>query len=96
MEKIPCVYIMASKENGVLYTGVTSHLVQRVWKHKNNFHSGFTQKYKVYKLVYFEIHDSMENAIIREKRIKTWQRQWKINLIESNNKSWNDLYDEIV
>ena len=94
--KTPCVYILASQRNGTLYTGVTSHLVQRIWQHKNNVVKGFTQKYHVYLLVWYEVHDSMESAIAREKAIKSWKRAWKLQLIEAMNPQWQDLYDSIV
>lgn len=96
MPKNPAVYILASKRNGTLYIGVTSNLVKRVWQHKNNHVSGFTQKYNVHLLVYFEPHDTMIMAIQREKSLKKWHRQWKINLIEENNPDWLDLWDSIV
>ncbi len=89
------VYILASKRNGTLYTGVTSNLIQRVWQHKNNKADGFTKKYNVKILVYYEAHDNAENAITREKRIKKWKRNWKLRLIEERNPHWKDLYDEI-
>ncbi|MCL1076618.1 GIY-YIG nuclease family protein [Parashewanella spongiae] len=96
MEKQPCVYILASKRNGTLYIGVTSNLIKRIWEHKNNIVEGFTQKYSVHRLVYFEQHDNMESAITREKQLKAWKRQWKINLIEETNPSWNDLWKSIL
>jgi putative endonuclease len=96
MEKRPCVYILASQRNGTLYTGVTSDLVKRVWQHKNEVHEGFTKKYNVYMLVYFEAHETMPAAITREKQIKKWNRQWKINLIEKENPQWRDLWDDIT
>lgn len=92
MEKLPCVYILASKRNGTLYTGVTSGLKQRVWQHKNDCVEGFTKKYKVHNLVWYEIHDTMMAAIEREKQIKNWKRAWKIKMIEEQNPAWNDLY----
>ena len=95
MEKQPTVYILASKRHGTLYTGVTSNLVKRIWHHKNDVQEGFTKKYKVHHLVYFEQHSTMEAAITREKRIKKWNRQWKIDLIEKNNPQWRDLWDDI-
>lgn len=88
----PCVYILASKRNGTLYIGVTSDLVKRVWEHKSNLVEGFTKKYKVHDLVWYEMHDTMETAINREKQLKEWKRQWKIALIEKANPYWNDLY----
>ncbi|MCP3922581.1 MAG: GIY-YIG nuclease family protein [Desulfobacterales bacterium] len=93
MERQPCVYILANKKNGTLYTGVTSNLIKRVFQHKNGDVSGFSKRYQIKNLVYFEIHLTMENAIIREKQIKKWNRQWKINLIEKDNYNWNDLYN---
>ncbi len=90
------VYILASKRNGTLYTGVTSNLVQRIWQHKEGFVEGFTLTYRVKRLVYFEAHDSAESAITREKQIKKWRRAWKVELIEKNNPGWKDLYEVIV
>ncbi|MCH9799022.1 MAG: GIY-YIG nuclease family protein [Betaproteobacteria bacterium] len=92
----PCVYILASKRNGTLYIGVTSDLVKRIWEHKSDFIEGFTKKYTVHNLVWYETHDTMENAINREKQLKEWKRQWKIALIEKSNPYWNDLYASIV
>lgn len=94
--KKPCVYITASKRNGTLYVGVSSNLVKRIWQHKNKLIDGFTKKYDVCRLVYFEMHDNMNLAIKREKQIKTWERLWKINLIESKNPTWRDLYLDIL
>ena len=94
--KQPAVYILASQRNGTLYTGVTSDLVQRIWQHKNDTVEGFTKKYGVHILVYYELHDDMENAIIREKRVKKWNRAWKLRLIEEMNPDWNDLYELIL
>lgn len=91
----PCVYILASKRNGTLYTGVTSNPVQRVWQHKHGEVGGFTKKYGVKQLVYIELHENMSAAIVREKQIKEWKRAWKIELIERTNPEWRDLYDEI-
>ena len=96
MEKHPVVYILASKRRGTLYVGVTSDLVKRVWAHKNNMVSGFTKKYNVHLLVWYELHENMESALIREKRIKEWKRTWKIELIEEENSRWEDLYPKIV
>ena len=93
--KQPCVYILASRRNGTLYTGVTSNLVQRVWQHKNELADGFTRKYGVHTLVWFEVHEPMLSAIGREKAIKEWHRAWKLSLIEATNPSWRDLYDDI-
>ncbi len=88
------VYILASKKDGVLYTGITNNLFKRVYEHKNNLNKGFTQRYFVHKLVYFEETDSIYSAIEREKQIKKWNRKWKIELIESLNPEWKDLYYE--
>ncbi len=90
------VYILSSKRNGTLYIGVTSSLTKRVFEHKNNVVDGFTKKYNVHTLVYYEIYGNIQDAIVREKQMKKWRRQWKINLIEKNNPQWNDLYDQIV
>lgn len=87
----PIVYIMASHRNGTLYTGVTSNLLKRIHEHRLGLIPGFTTDYGVKRLVYFEQHATMENAIGREKRIKKWKRQWKINLIEKDNADWDDL-----
>ena len=83
--KQPCVYILTSHRHGTLYTGVTSNLVQRVWQHKNGLADGFTKKYAVHSLVWYEIHENMESAIVREKRIKAWKRAWKLRLIAQEN-----------
>ena len=90
------VYILASKKNGVLYIGVTSRLIGRTFQHKNNMAEGFTKKYFVHRLVYFETHSDINDAILREKQIKKRNREWKIRLIEENNPEWKDLYDEIL
>jgi len=95
-DRLPTVYILSNRRNGTLYTGVTSNLIKRVWEHKNGVVEGFTKRYGVHRLVWFEMHDNMESAIFREKRLKKWKRQWKINLIESNNPNWRDLYEEIA
>jgi putative endonuclease len=86
------VYILASKRNGTLYTGITSDLLKRVYEHKNNLIEGFTKKYNVYDLVYYETYNYVYDAIAREKNIKKWKRQWKIELIEKSNPKWEDLY----
>jgi putative endonuclease len=96
VNKLPVVYILASKRNGTLYIGVTSDLVRRIWEHKNNIVEGFTKRYNVHRLVWYEMHESMESAIAQEKRLKNWRRKWKLELIESNNPNWIDFYDEIV
>jgi putative endonuclease len=90
------VYILTSKTNGTLYIGVTSDLVKRIHQHKNNMISGFTQKYQVHKLVYYESTNDVLAAITREKQIKKWNRQWKLRLINSINPSWRDLYPELL
>jgi len=95
MSKQFYVYILASKPNGTLYVGVTSDLVKRVWEHKNKLVKGFTEKYGVDKLAYYEEYIDAENAILREKQIKKWNRSWKLRLIEEKNPEWNDLFDEI-
>ena len=94
--KQPCVYILASQKNGTLYVGVTSDLVKRIWQHKSDLAEGFTKEYQVHTLVWYEVHETMESAIVREKNIKAWKRLWKLELIESSNLDWNDLYDQIV
>ena len=94
--KQPAVYLLASKRNGTLYTGVTSNLAARVWQHKNNQVEGFTMKYRVHMLVYYEAHQDMASAILREKQIKKWNRKWKLDLIEKFNPDWRDLYDDIA
>jgi putative endonuclease len=91
-----CVYILASKRNGTLYIGMTSNIVKRIWEHKNELADGFSKKYKVKNLVYYERHATAENAITREKQIKEWQRKWKVELIESLNPNWHDLYDHLL
>lgn len=92
----PCVYILASRRNGTLYSGVTSNLVQRIWQHKNDAVDGFTRNYAVHSLVWYELHATMESAIGREKALKEWRRAWKLKLIETTNPHWRDLYDDIV
>jgi len=89
------IYILASKKNGTLYTGVTGDLVRRVYEHKNDQTDGFTKKYGVHRLVYYETCNSIESALEREKRIKKWYRNWKIALIEKMNPLWEDLYEEL-
>ena len=90
-----CVYMMANKINGTIYTGVTSNLLQRVYQHKHNMADGFTKKYGCKILVWYEIHEGAESAIIKEKQMKDWKREWKINRIRDKNPKWNDLYDDI-
>lgn len=90
------VYILASKKNGTLYTGVTSDLIKRVNEHKTDVREGFTKKYQVHSLVYYESHDDINAARTREKQIKAWKRQWKINVIEEENPEWRDLFPGLI
>ena len=95
MEKQFYAYMLASKRNGTLYLGVTSDIVKRVWQHKNSLAEGFTKKYGIKRLVYYEIHKDAENALKREKQLKKWRRAWKLELIEEKNSEWRDLYADI-
>ncbi len=90
------IYIMASKRNGKIYIGVTSDLIKRVYEHKNDLTEGFTKKYQVHNLVYYDKTQDIQSAIKREKQIKRWNRKWKLELIEDKNPEWYDLYDEIL
>ena len=90
------VYILTSQRNGTLYIGVTSDLIKRIYQHRNNVTEGFTNKYKVHRLVYFESTPSITEAILREKKLKKWHRQWKIELIEKDNPEWMDLYETLL
>ena len=90
------VYILTSRKNGTLYIGVTSDLLIRTYEHKQNLIDGFTKKYHVHNLVYYEVHNDIREAIIREKQIKKWNRKWKLRLIEEMNPNWRDLYNEII
>ncbi|MFH0905442.1 MAG: GIY-YIG nuclease family protein [bacterium] len=90
------VYILASNKNGTLYVGVTADLAKRIYEHKSKLVPGFPERYNATSLVYYEIFDDIENAILREKHIKKWNREWKIKLIEQNNSQWKDLYQEIL
>ena len=94
--KQPCEYLLASGRNGTLYVGVTSNLVTRIWAHKQGLVDGFTKRYGVHTLVWYELHESMDLAIQREKAIKEWKRCWKLELIEKTNPQWQDLYEEIL
>ncbi len=96
MKKQSCIYILASKKNGTLYIGVTSNLPQRICQHKQGQTGGFTKKYNIYLLVHCEIFDDMEYAIKREKQLKNWKRQWKIDLTEKNNPNWEDLSEKYI
>ena len=95
MEKLPCVYIVASKRNGTLYIGVTSDLPGRIWQHKHGIVEGFSKRYGCKTLVWYEVHGSMETAIAREKQIKEWQRKWKLRIIEEMNPNWDDMYESL-
>ena len=90
------VYILANKRNGTIYIGVTNNLIKRVYEHKNNLIDGFTKKYNVHMLVYYEHTNIIEEAIKRKKQLKKWDRNWKIALIEKKNSEWKDLYKEII
>ncbi|MGE0037682.1 MAG: GIY-YIG nuclease family protein [Xanthobacteraceae bacterium] len=90
------VYIVTSRRNGTLYTGMTDNLLQRIWQHKNDVFPGFTKQYGVKMLVWYEQHDTREAALRRERQIKKWNRIWKLQLIERINPTWRDLYDEIA
>jgi putative endonuclease len=90
-EMNPVVYIMASQRNGTIYTGVTSNLMQRVWQHREGVVPGFTWRYRVKLLVWYDEHGTMESAILREKQIKAWKRPWKLALFEGDNPEWRDL-----
>jgi len=92
MTKQPCVYMLASQRNGTLYIGVTSDLIGRVYQHRNELAEGFTKRYKIHDLVWYEPHETMESAIPREKQLKKWDRKAKIGLIEKNNPQWQDLW----
>ena len=94
--KQACIYILANKSRGTLYIGVTSDLTARICQHKNDLVAGFTEKYQVHMLVYYEIHETMLDAIQREKQLKKWNREWKIRLIEEFNATWTDLYAQIT
>jgi putative endonuclease len=94
--KQPAVYLLASRPQGTLYIGVTSDLIKRVWQHKNDVVEGFTRQYRVHELVYYELHADMLTAIAREKQLKNWTRDWKVQLIEKDNPAWADLWPSIV
>jgi len=95
-EKCYWVYILASQIGGTLYVGVTNNLIRRIYEHRQGLVDGFTKRYGVHRLVYFEQFDDIEQAILREKRLKNWKRAWKIQLIEENNPNWDDLYPRIA
>ena len=91
-----CVYMLASKKNGVLYVVVTSDLIKRIWQHQNDVVEGFTHRYDIHTLVWYKLHLAMESAILREKSLKGWERAWKVRLIESENASWRDFYADLL
>ena len=92
----PCVYIVTNHKLGTLYVGVTSNLIQRVWQHKEGYFKGFSKEHKLHRLVWYELHATMDSATTREKRVKAWKRAWKIELIEEMNPAWLDLYRHIL
>jgi putative endonuclease len=94
-EKRPCVYILASRRNGSLYVGMTTDLARRVFEHRARAVPGFTKQYGVDRLVYVELHDTIADAVLREKQIKRWKRAWKLALIERDNPQWRDLYEDL-
>jgi putative endonuclease len=94
--KQPCGYILASERNGTLYAGVTSDIARRAWLHRSDSVDGFTKRYAVHRLVYVEFHQTMPDAIVREKQIKKWRRAWKLALIEKANPQWLDIYDQVL
>jgi putative endonuclease len=96
VNKQPAVYILASKRNGNLYIGVPSDLVKRIWEHKNDLVDGFTKRYGIHRLVWYELCETMDLAISREKSLKEWKRKWKLELIERANPTWEDLYPSII
>jgi len=93
--KQPCVYIVTNHRHGTLYTGVTAYLAQRIFEHRTGAIEGFTKRYGLAILVWYEVHSTMESAIRREKQIKAWKRDWKIRLIETMNPTWRDLYEDL-
>jgi len=95
-ERIPCVYILCNRPRGTLYIGVTSDLPARIWQHKNGQAEGFTLRYRIHTLAWYEVHETMESAIRREKALKAWKRIWKIELVETANPQWGDLSAEIL
>ena len=92
----PCVYMLASGERGTLYIGVTSDLIRRIWQHRENEAEGFTRRHHVHRLVWHESHATMDSAMRRKKSLKAWKRGWKLQLIESTNPKWRDLYPDIL
>ena len=96
MNKQPCVYMLASQKNGTLYIGVTSDLIKRIYQHRNDMIDGFSKRYQVHSLVWYEVHVRMESAVLREKQLKKWQRNAKIGLIEQKNPAWQDLWEKLL
>ena len=96
MVRQPAVYILVNKPNGTLYIGVTSDLLMRAWEHRNDMTEGFTKRYGIHRLVYYELYEDMVSAITREKQMKKWNRSWKLELVERQNPDWNDLWEGIV
>ena len=96
MEHGGFVYILASEKNGTLYIGVTSDLVRRLYEHRNGLVDGFSRNYSVHRLVYYERHATIDEAIVREKQLKKWKRLWKLRIIEEANADWRDLYEEVI
>ena len=94
--KQPAVYLLATGKRGTLYIGVTSNLVARTWQHREHVVAGFTKRYDVTKLVWYELHGTMDAAILREKQLKKWNREWKLRLVQEFNPDWRDLWDDIV
>ena len=94
MERQPCVYILARASHSTLYTGVTSALLGRIWQHREGVVRGFTKRYGIKRLVWFELHETMESAILREKQIKRWPRAWKYDLTHKDNPTWRDLAED--
>ena len=95
-DRQPGVHLLASRKRGTLYVGVTSNLIQRIWQHRNDVVESFTSKYRIHTLVWYELHETMESAILREKAIKEWLRAWKVEMIEKSNPGWRDLYPDIL
>lgn len=96
MNELFYVYILASKKDGVIYIGVTNNLIKRIWEHKSELIEGFSKKYFIKRLVYYEVTRNIESAILREKQIKKWNRKWKLRLIEKQNAEWVDLYSTLL
>jgi putative endonuclease len=90
------VYILSSRRNGTLYVGVTNNLIKRVYEHKQDCVEGFTKKYQIHTLVHYEVYEDIREAILREKRLKEWKRKWKLELIETSNPDWKDLYSDLI